>query len=91
MCISYFQNISRPNFTTVSLFVILWLLIGTYALQSNDGAENDKTEQMAKSAAQKNHTIDEEIYNDDDFYHQLLRELIEQKTNRSDDPIAMSR
>ena len=66
-------------------------MIGTYALQSNDGAENEKTEQMAKSAAQKNHTIDEEIYNDDDFYHQLLRELIEQKTNRSDDPIAMSR
>jgi len=50
-----------------------------------------KKENHTESAVQKNHSIDEEIFNDDDFYHQLLRELIEQKTNRSDDPIAMSR
>ncbi|XP_043574407.1 protein AATF [Chiloscyllium plagiosum] len=37
--------------------------------------------------------IDEEIFNDDDFYHQLLRELIERKTTAIDpnDQIAMGR
>ncbi|XP_072909541.1 protein AATF [Hemitrygon akajei] len=37
--------------------------------------------------------IDEEIFDDDDFYHQLLRELIERKTNAVDpnDQIAMGR
>ncbi|XP_048412670.1 protein AATF [Stegostoma tigrinum] len=37
--------------------------------------------------------IDEEIFDDDDFYHQLLRELIERKTTAidSNDQIAMGR
>ncbi|XP_041054084.1 protein AATF [Carcharodon carcharias] len=37
--------------------------------------------------------IDEEIFDDDDFYHQLLRELIERKTTSLDpnDQIAMGR
>ncbi|GCB68954.1 protein AATF [Scyliorhinus torazame] len=37
--------------------------------------------------------IDEEIFDDDDFYHQLLRELIERKTTSIDpnDQIAMGR
>uniref|UniRef100_V9KCV3 Protein AATF-like protein n=1 Tax=Callorhinchus milii TaxID=7868 RepID=V9KCV3_CALMI len=37
--------------------------------------------------------IDEEIFDDDDFYHQLLRELIERKTSAVDpnDQIAMGR
>lgn len=39
----------------------------------------------------QHHSVDSEIFNDDDFYHQLLRELIEQRTDKSDDPIAMSR
>ena len=34
---------------------------------------------------------DTEIFDDDDFYHQLLRELIERKTGDSNDPIAMSK
>ncbi|XP_076320482.1 protein AATF-like isoform X2 [Tachypleus tridentatus] len=34
---------------------------------------------------------DSEIYDDDDFYHQLLRELIERKTVDVNDPIALSR
>ena len=34
---------------------------------------------------------DEEIYDDDDFYHQMLRELIEKKTTDVNDPVALSR
>ncbi|CAD6227359.1 GSCOCG00006128001-RA-CDS [Cotesia congregata] len=34
---------------------------------------------------------DTEIYDDDDFYHQLLRELIEQKTSHITDPVELSR
>lgn len=37
--------------------------------------------------------LDEDIFDDDDFYHQLLRELIERKTSTSDpnDQVAMGR
>ena len=34
---------------------------------------------------------DEQIFNDDDFYHQLLRELIERKTVDTSDPTTMGR
>ncbi len=34
---------------------------------------------------------DEEIFDDQDFYNQLLRELIERKTNSVSDPIELSR
>jgi len=34
---------------------------------------------------------DEEVFDDDDFYHQLLRELIEKKTSDVNDPVALSR
>ncbi len=48
-------------------------------LPVNDSKNNDKE-------------IDPEIFDDDDFYHQLLRELIETKTSGDiNDPIALSR
>ncbi|ODN04313.1 Protein AATF [Orchesella cincta] len=34
--------------------------------------------------------VDPEIFDDDDFYHQLLRELIERKTSNVNDPIQLS-
>lgn len=34
---------------------------------------------------------DTEIFDDDDFYHQLLREFIERKSSDVNDPIALSR
>lgn len=34
---------------------------------------------------------DVEVFDDDDFYHQMLRELIEKKTSDVNDPIALSR
>merc|ERR550519_461118 len=36
-----------------------------------------------------NETYNDEIFDDDDFYHQLLRELIERKTSSVTDPIAL--
>ncbi|KAH6932363.1 hypothetical protein HPB50_004892 [Hyalomma asiaticum] len=35
--------------------------------------------------------VDEEIFDDDDFYHHLLREIIERKTSNIDNPVALSR
>ena len=34
---------------------------------------------------------DAEVFDDDDFYHQMLRELIEKKTSDVNDPVALSR
>ena len=39
----------------------------------------------------KDHNYDPEIFDDDDFYHQLLRELIESKTSDSADSLSISR
>ncbi|XP_077979295.1 protein AATF-like [Glandiceps talaboti] len=36
-------------------------------------------------------TTDEEIFDDDDFYHQLLRDLIEKRTATTSDPVALGR
>lgn len=35
--------------------------------------------------------VDPEIFDDDDFYHHLLREIIERKTSNVDNPVALSR
>ena len=32
-----------------------------------------------------------ELFDDDDFYHQLLREIIERKSTQTTDPVALSR
>ncbi|KAJ7995858.1 hypothetical protein DPEC_G00231080 [Dallia pectoralis] len=55
-------------------------------------AEEQGTEQLLKSNSHLK-DLDEEIFDDDDFYHQLLRELIERKTIASDpnDQVAMGR
>ncbi|XP_067135883.1 protein AATF-like [Centruroides vittatus] len=39
----------------------------------------------------KDYNYDVEIFDDDDFYHHLLREIIERKTVDINDPIALSR
>ena len=53
--------------------------------------KEDNSQVDTDAATDTHGNICAEIFNDDDFYHQLLRELIEQRTNKSDDPIAMSR
>ncbi|XP_029286382.1 protein AATF [Cottoperca gobio] len=54
--------------------------------------EVEEVEQQLKANTHLN-DLDEDIFDDDDFYHQLLRELIERKTSASDpnDQVAMGR
>ncbi|WAR03328.1 AATF-like protein [Mya arenaria] len=42
-------------------------------------------------SADEEKDYDVEIFDDDDFYHQMLRELIEKKTTDVNDPVALSR
>ncbi|XP_064206136.1 protein AATF isoform X2 [Anguilla rostrata] len=53
----------------------------------------EQTEEVALKANAHLKDLDEEIFDDDDFYHQLLRELIERKTSAADpnDQVAMGR
>ncbi|XP_024276081.1 protein AATF-like [Oncorhynchus tshawytscha] len=55
-------------------------------------AGGEGTEQVLKANTHLK-DLDEEIFDDDDFYHQLLRELIERKTSAADpnDQVAMGR
>ncbi|XP_068445737.1 protein AATF [Clinocottus analis] len=55
-------------------------------------AEGEELEQQLKANTHLN-DLDENIFDDDDFYHQLLRELIERRTNAADpnDQVAMGR
>ncbi|XP_061106291.1 protein AATF isoform X3 [Conger conger] len=56
-------------------------------------ATTDEQEEVAVRANAHLKDLDEEIFDDDDFYHQLLRELIERKTSAADpnDQVAMGR
>jgi len=49
----------------------------------------EDTEATVADALNKNNVRDPEIFDDTDFYQQLLKDLIE--TNASNDPVAMSR
>ncbi|XP_037626963.1 protein AATF isoform X1 [Sebastes umbrosus] len=54
--------------------------------------EEEEVEQQLKANTHLK-DLDEDIFDDDDFYHQMLRELIERKTSASDpnDQVAMGR
>ncbi|XP_034437847.1 protein AATF isoform X3 [Hippoglossus hippoglossus] len=54
--------------------------------------EDEEVEQQLKANTHLK-DADEDIFDDDDFYHQLLRELIERRTNAADpnDQVAMGR
>lgn len=58
----------------------------TVLKEGEDGEEQLKANTHLKD-------LDEDIFDDDDFYHQLLRELIERRTSASDpnDQVAMGR
>lgn len=62
------------------------------ALASDAIAEGDAAERQLKANAHLK-DLDEDIFDDDDFYHQLLRELIEHKTTAADpnDQVALGR
>lgn len=61
-------------------------------LTSETFTEGEEAEQQLKANAHLK-DLDEDIFDDDDFYHQLLRELIEHKTTAADpnDQVAMGR
>ncbi|XP_029939039.1 protein AATF [Salarias fasciatus] len=59
-----------------------------------EGEEEEEEEGEGRMKANQHlKDLDEDIFDDDDFYHQLLRELIERKTSASDpnDQVAMGR
>ena len=62
------------------------------AVVSEAFADGEEAGQQLKANAHLK-DLDEDIFDDDDFYHQLLRELIERKTSASDpnDQVAMGR
>ncbi|KAK2184514.1 hypothetical protein NP493_262g02006 [Ridgeia piscesae] len=63
-----------------------------YAVVAADDHSEDMDEQQLTSESREHSKdYDDEIFDDDDFYHQLLRELIERKTMNLSDPIALSR
>nr|XP_054757744.1 protein AATF-like [Lytechinus pictus] len=57
--------------------------------ESEDGEKQDEDIPELANQHLKNH--DPEIFDDDDFYHQLLRELIERRTSSTTDPIQLTR
>ncbi|RWS11348.1 protein AATF-like protein [Dinothrombium tinctorium] len=53
--------------------------------------ENEKAGDEVDEQQEHETNLDPEIFDDDDFYHQLLRELIDSKTSNANDPISLSR
>eukprot|EP00057_Strongylocentrotus_purpuratus_P019199 XP_011673673.1 PREDICTED: protein AATF [Strongylocentrotus purpuratus] len=52
---------------------------------------DEETQDIPETANQHLKNYDPEIFDDDDFYHQLLRELIERRTSSTTDPIQLTR
>ncbi|KAK7889083.1 hypothetical protein WMY93_024643 [Mugilogobius chulae] len=58
----------------------------------SEKAEEGETEKQLKTNSHLK-DLDQDIFDDDDFYHQLLRELIERRTSAADpnDQVAMGK
>ncbi|XP_051930295.1 protein AATF [Hippocampus zosterae] len=52
--------------------------------RSEETRETDHSDRPAAPAGKPANDADEDVFDDDDFYHQLLRELIERKTGGAD-------
>ncbi|XP_071477884.1 protein AATF-like [Diadema antillarum] len=59
--------------------------------KEKEEGEQETNRDLPTSANQHLKHYDEEIFDDDDFYHQLLRELIEKRTSSTTDPIQLTR
>ncbi|XP_063059444.1 protein AATF isoform X2 [Engraulis encrasicolus] len=83
------ERLVRRTQTRRSEFRVLGKPETTAPVVEPDMTENEGV--MKANAHLKD--LDEEIFDDSDFYHQLLRELIERKTNAADpnDQVAMGR
>ncbi|XP_074701532.1 protein AATF isoform X2 [Strix aluco] len=86
------ERLLRRTQTKRSVYTVL----GKQEQESNPVPESlpENSEVLPQSDSNRHlKDIDEEIFDDDDFYHQLLRELIERKTTSLDpnDQVAMGR
>ncbi|XP_022336359.2 protein AATF-like isoform X2 [Crassostrea virginica] len=65
----------------------------SYRVLGKPEESQPRGEQEAEETDRKptTHSYDPQIFDDSDFYHQQLRELIERKTSDINDPIALSR
>ncbi|KAG9333637.1 hypothetical protein JZ751_010788 [Albula glossodonta] len=86
------ERLLRRTQTKRSEYRVLGRAEPTAATATGTTAEEEKEEVALKANAHLK-DLDEEIFDDDDFYHQLLRELIERKTSAADpnDQVAMGR
>lgn len=86
------DRLLRRTQTRRSEYRVLGKLEATAPVPETTTAEGEGTEQVLKANTHLK-DLDEEIFDDDDFYHQLLRELIERKTSAADpnDQVAMGR
>ncbi|XP_020319210.1 protein AATF [Oncorhynchus kisutch] len=86
------DRLLRRTQTRRSEYRVLGKLEATAPVTETTTAGGEGTEQVLKANTHLK-DLDEEIFDDDDFYHQLLRELIERKTSAADpnDQVAMGR
>ncbi|XP_021474127.2 protein AATF [Oncorhynchus mykiss] len=86
------DRLLRRTQTRRSEYRVLGKLEATAPVPETTTAGGEGTEQVLKANTHLK-DLDEEIFDDDDFYHQLLRELIERKTSAADpnDQVAMGR
>lgn len=70
----------------------MYSIIGKSETAGDIKIDNNELNNNASTVANRDlKDYDEEIFDDQDFYHQLLRELIERKTSDINDPVALSR
>ncbi|KAL0994180.1 hypothetical protein UPYG_G00118820 [Umbra pygmaea] len=86
------ERLVKRTQTRRSEYRVLGKPEATVPLPESTPEEGQGTEQLLKTNIHLK-DLDEEIFDDDDFYHQLLRELIERKTSAADpnDQVAMGR
>ncbi|XP_041367848.1 protein AATF-like [Gigantopelta aegis] len=68
-------------------------VLGNVEKREEEIERHTAADESSEAAPTRDHLkdYDEEIFDDDDFYHQLLRELIERKTSEINDPVEVSR
>ncbi|XP_072015178.1 protein AATF-like [Amphiura filiformis] len=66
-------------------------VLGKAEADDKQGEDAEKEEESMTSHNAHLKDYDPEIFDDDDFYHQLLRELIEKRTVDTSDPVQLTR
>lgn len=86
------ERLVRRTQTRRSEYKVLGKTEAPASVQETVLKEGEDGEQQLKANTHLK-DLDEDIFDDDDFYHQLLRELIERRTSASDpnDQVAMGR